>query len=198
MTESISTFQPPETWRTSVTDPYPVDWVDLRLVPGLAEAVTSGGALGMSFAPGKVDSYWKHDRDLGADVERLRAVHHVDTLVLLIEDGELRDLRIEALPEVAAAAGIELVRYPIPDFGIPTDEVAFGRLVDDVLARVRAGGRVVVACKGGYGRTGAVTGALLRAGGVGPTEAVSLVRATRPGTIETPSQAEFVEGRGSS
>src|SRR5262245_47228564 len=149
----------------------------------------------MSFAPGKVDPYWQHDRDLAADLERMRDVHRVDRLVLLIEDGELRDLRIEALPELAAAAGIELVRYPIADFGIPTDEATFGPLVDDVLGRVQAGGRVVVACKGGYGRTGAVTGAILRAAGLSPAEAVTTVRTTRPGTIETDVQASFVLDR---
>ena len=105
-----------EHWRTSDSDPYPVDWIDLQLVPGLAvEAAASGGRLGMSFAPGKVDPYWRHERDLSADVERMRAVHGVDALLLLIEDRELRDLRIRPLPEVAAAADIELLRYPIAD-----------------------------------------------------------------------------------
>jgi hypothetical protein len=184
---------PPARWRTSVSEPYRVDWIDLDEVPGLADAVGSGGGLGMGFAPGKYDTYWKHDRDLGTDLDALRGVHHVDTLVLLIEDGELHDLRIEVLPEAAATAGLDLLRYPIADFGVPADTAAFERLIDDLLARIRAGQRVVIACKGGYGRTGTVAGVLLRAGGVGPAEAVSLVRATRPGTIENPSQARFVE-----
>ncbi len=147
----------------------------------------------MSFAPGKVDSYWKHDRDLTTDLDALRAVHHVDALVLLIEDGELDDLQIDRLAQGRVDGRPGAVRYPIPDFGVPAETVEFGRLVDDLLARIRAGQRVVVACKGGYGRTGTVTGVLLRAAGVGPAEAVSLVRATRPGTIESPSQAAYVE-----
>ena len=185
---------PPADWRTSMSEPYDVDWVDLarcRVLPA------PWAHLGMGFAPGKVDPYWKHDRDLAADLDALRAVHHVDTLVLLIEDGELRDLGITALPEAAATAGLDLLRYPIEDFGVPADAVAFERLVDDLLARIRAGHRVVVACKGGYGRTGTVVGVLLRAAGVGPVEAVNLVRATRPGTIERDSQADFVEAWGS-
>ena len=184
---------PPTRWRTSDSEPYGIDWIDLRLVPGLTDAVGSGGGLGMGFAPGKYDTYWKHDRDLGTDLDALRAVHLVDTLVLLIEDGELRDLRITALPEAAAAAGLDLLRYPIADFGVPTDKAAFVLLIDDLLARIRAGERVVIACKGGYGRTGTVAGVVLRAGGMGPAEAVSVVRATRPGTIESHSQARFVE-----
>src|SRR4029079_15077780 len=99
---------PPDEWRTSATEPYDVDWVDLRQCPGLADAP---GALGMSYAPGKVDPYWKHDRDLAADLDAFRAVHHVDTLVLLIEDGELADLRITDLPAAAASVGLELLRY---------------------------------------------------------------------------------------
>jgi hypothetical protein len=180
-------------WRTSESDPYPVDWVDLRHVPGLAaEAAASGGRLGMSFAPGKVDPYWRHERDLAADVERMRDVHGVDALVLLVEDGEASALRIEPLPEVAAAAGIELLRHPIADFGVPRDLDAFHDLVDDVLTRVRAGDRVVIACKGGFGRTGAVTGAILREAGLDADEAVGLVRTTRPGTIEAVTQIDFV------
>jgi protein-tyrosine phosphatase len=184
---------PPAAWRTSASEPYRVDWIDLRLVPGLADAVGEGGGLGMGFAPGKYDTYWKHDRDLAADIDALRAVHHVDTLVLLVEDGELRDLRIAALPEAAATVGLDLVRYPIQDFGVPANRATFKLLIADLVARIRASQRVVIACKGGYGRTGTVAGVLLRAGGVGPADAVSLVRATRPGTIESYSQARFVE-----
>src|SRR3954470_15723943 len=107
-------------WRTSESDPYPVDWVDLRRVPGLgADAEASGGRLGMSFAPGKLDPYWRHDRDFAPDVQRIRAVHAVDALVVLVQDDEAHDLRLDPLPDVTAAAGIELVRYPITDFGVP-------------------------------------------------------------------------------
>ena len=173
-----------------MSEPYEVDWVDLTAVPELAEAL---GALGMGFAPGRRDSQGHVDRDLAADLERLRQHHQVDALLLLLDDAELSELGIEDLPSAAADAGIAVVRFPIPDFGVPEDPLAFGEVLDDVLERVRRGERVVVACRGGYGRTGTVVGCLLRQADVGPEEAVALVRATRPGTIEREAQARFVD-----
>lgn len=189
-------WQPPAEWRTSGTDPYAVDWVDLRGVPGLADAVALDGRLGMSFAPGKHDQRGKHVRDLGADVERLRAVHRVDALLLLVDDHEMSRMDNTELPDALGALGVALLRHPIPDFGVPDDEPAFEATVDDVIQRVRGGQRVVVACFGGFGRTGTVTGCVLRAAGVGPEDAVTLVRATRPGTIERDSQVAFVKAFG--
>ena len=180
-------------WRTSATDPYEVDWIDLEAVPGLASAVDAGGALGMSFTPGKHDPYGMHDRDVAADVQALRDVHGVTSLLLLIEDHELDELQVAELPVALADAGIDLVRYPIPDFGVPEDPDAFGLIADDVMTRVRGGQRVVVACRGGFGRTGAVVGSMLRSAGLAPDDAVAMVRAVRPGTIELDSQAAFVE-----
>ncbi len=185
--------QPPAAWRTSEDAPYEVDWVDIEAVPGLRGAADRRGALGMGFAPGKYDPPGKHDRDLAADLERLRAVHCVDALFLLVDDGELATMRTPDLPSAAGAAGIAVRRHPIPDFGVPQDTAAFAATIDDVLERLRAGERVLVACFGGFGRTGTVTACVLRRAGLTPAEAIALVRATRPGTIESEGQLRYVE-----
>ena len=104
----------PVEWRTSETDPYAVDWVDLRGVPGLAGAAALDGRLGMSFAPGKFDPWGHQRRDLAVDVARLRDVHRVDALLLLVEDDEMSRMDITALPEALAAAGVALLRTPDP------------------------------------------------------------------------------------
>ena len=147
----------------------------------------------MSHAPGVTDPVKGRDRDVAEDLAVLRDVHHADALLLLLGDDELPMLEIADLPAAVEASDVELLRHPIPDFGVPADEAAFAVVVDDVLDRVRAGQRVVVACRAGFGRTGTVTASLLRAAGVGPREAIDLVRATRPGTIERDAQAAFVE-----
>jgi protein-tyrosine phosphatase len=51
---------------------------------------------------------------------------------------------------------------------------------------------VAIACLAGRGRTGTVVACLLRDGGLGADEAVSLTRETRPYTIERESQVQFV------
>ena len=141
-----------------------VDWVDLRQAPALA---ASPGRLGMTFLPGKDEgSGGSHHRDLDRDVERLRDVYAVDTVVLLVEDHELERLRVPDIAEEMEAHGIDLVRHPIPDGGFPADRVALRGTVDCIRARLANGGNVVVACRGGLGRTGTVVGCLLRDGGL--------------------------------
>ena len=66
------------------------------------------------------------------------------------------------------------------------------RTLDDVLSRLRAGESVVVACRGGLGRTGTIVGCLLRDGGLDGDAAIALTRASRKNTIERDTQERFV------
>lgn len=146
-----------------------IDWVDLRLVPDLAEAP---GRLGMTGLAGAL-------RLRGGDV---------DTLLLLLED---RELAVAVRGE-----GIRVMRHPIVDMGVPADRAVFGAALEAVRTEVRNGRSVVVACHGGLGRTGTAVACLLVDAGLGRNEAIAFVRATRPGTIETKSQEAFVRGWG--
>ena len=65
-----------------------------------------------------------------------------------------------------------------------------------MLARIRGGERIVVACRGGLGRTGTAVACLLVDGGVPPDEAIARVRAARPGTVERRIQEDFVRSWG--
>lgn len=178
-------------WKTSANNPIRVDWVDLKRIPRYKDYP---GRLGMTFTPGKRHEGYTADhwRDLDADVERLRAPYGVDTLLLLIEDHELRLTRTERLAETLERASIELLRHPVRDLGVPSDRGAFAATLAAVRERVMAGRSVAVACLGGHGRTGTAVGCLLRDGGLGANEAIDLTRATRRGTIDVPGQPEFV------
>ncbi len=130
-----------------MSGPIRVDWVNFETVPGLRGAT---GWLGMTFLPGK----WGHGRagdhrrDLEADATTLRDAHHVDALLVLVEDHELVSARVPTIADVMTTHGIELLRHPIPDGGVPADTAAFSAVVEDLIERVRAGQRVVVACMG--------------------------------------------------
>jgi len=185
-------------WRTSTTSPLRVDWVPLGDVPGLAD---TAGAVGMTLLPGKKRLGYSgpHWRDPAADARRLREVHGCGTFLLLVEDVDLAMSRAWATVPSLEAAGIRVVRHPVPDLGVPGDPDAFRVTLDDVRACLRRGERVVVACRGGLGRTGTAVACLLVDGGVPPGEAIARVRAVRPGTVERPSQEAFVRawaGRG--
>jgi ADP-ribosylglycohydrolase/protein-tyrosine phosphatase len=182
-------------WRTSTGSPIRVDWIPLDEVPALASAP---GALGMTLLPGKRrDGYsGPHWRDPAADARRLRDVHACDTLLLLVENVDLEMSRARATVPALEAAGIRVIRHPVPDLDVPRDPAAYRVTLDEVLARVRGGERVVVACRGGLGRTGTAVACLLVDGGVAPDEAIARVRAARPGTVERRIQEDFVRSWG--
>jgi protein-tyrosine phosphatase len=61
--------------------------------------------------------------------------------------------------------------------------------------RLRAGKLVVVACRGGLGRTGTLVGCLLRDAGLTGPDAIALTRLSRAFTIENERQEAFVMDR---
>lgn len=178
-------------WKTSTTDPIRVDWVDLSKAPGLKDAT---GRLGMTFLPGKQYIGWHGPtwRDLELDVARLRTEFGCDRFVLLVEDHELGTTRTTALAAAMKAAGIELVRHPIVDMSVPADRAAYRQLLDDQRAAIADGRTVVVACRGGLGRTGTAVACLLVDAGMEPQSGIDLTRASRPNTIERGVQVQFV------
>lgn len=177
--------------KTSVSHPLRVDWMDPDAVPASAGWT---GRLGMTFLPGKwSDGYsGRHERDLDLDLDRLREHWRTDTFVLLVEDHELEWCKVPHIEPAMAAHGIELLRFPIVDGGVPTDTGAFGAFLGGIHVRLRAGERVVVACRGGLGRTGTLVGCLLRDAGLSGSAAIDLTRATRSATIENRMQEAFV------
>ncbi len=178
-------------WRTSTTSPLRVDWVPFGGIPGLSGA---GGALGMTLLPGKKRRGYSgpHWRDAVADARRLREIHGCTTLLLLVEDVDLEISRArETIPSLDAA-GIHVIRHPVRDMDVPSDRAAFRGTLDRILERVRSGERVVVACRGGLGRTGTAVACLLVDGGAPASDAIARVRAARPGTVERASQEAFV------
>lgn len=176
---------------TSVSDPLRVNPVDLSGVPGLAGAP---GRLGMTFLLGKHDtgSSGRHWRDLDTDVQRLRDYWKANALVLLVEDHELVETDVTAIADRLNASGVELVRYPIVNDGVPPDPASFRDLISDMIGRIRTGQHVVVACRGGLGRTGTVVACLLRDCGLSGPEAIALTRRSRHRTIETAAQEAFI------
>jgi protein-tyrosine phosphatase len=178
--------------RTSLSHPIFVAWV---------HACDGGGRLGVTLAPGKKDltpvsagGAW--DRDLAADLDRLRQVERVDVLISLVEDHELELLGIVELLSEAPARGLELVRFPIQDVKVPRDRAAAASVVEAAVARARAGASVVFHCRGGLGRAGTMAACALVQLGEKPEAAIARVRAARPGAIETREQERFVRGFG--
>lgn len=167
--------------------------IDAVAVPG------TGGLIGMTICPGK-DEYagmgfpsgpWKRDLDLDLQVIR---EWRTDALVTLIEPFEFVFLSVPELPDKIAEIGLRWFHLPIVDVWIPDGrfEEAWETAGEELRQILRDGGRIVLHCRGGLGRTGLVAARLLVVFGMEPREAIRRVRAARPGAIQTREQEQYV------
>jgi ADP-ribosyl-[dinitrogen reductase] hydrolase len=171
--------------RTSLTHPIRVDAVPV-----------AGGLLGLTFCPGKHgDSLngapWA--RDLETDLAALKA-WGASLVVTLMERHEFALLRVPDLNVRVTAHRMDWAHLPIPDQGVPGGDFAeaWPHVRAELLLHLHSGGRVVLHCRGGLGRTGLVAAILLSEAGMPADEAILAVRRLRPRAIETEEQARFV------
>lgn len=160
----------PKKTKTSITDPLRVDWLE-----------TGGERVGMTIAPGKhsvAQGGFLWARDLAADLDALAAAGTTQ-LVCLLEDTDLGRLEITGLGEAARRRGLTYVHFPILDVTAPRPDqrAALEAVLEGIDRAVAAGGRVVIHCEGGLGRTGTVAGCWLVRQGQSPEAALAeLVR----------------------
>ncbi len=152
------------------------------------------GRVGLTFAPGKRDGT-KWNRDLHADLNRLRTHYGTHLLVSLMEDFEYDLLAISGLVPMALAQDIRVRRFPIVDGDAPSGSQMgeFIRLIVEIEQSAETGEVVVIHCRGGLGRAGTVAAAFLVLRGHAPEQAIAIVRATRSQrAVESDSQAAWV------
>jgi protein-tyrosine phosphatase len=116
----------------------------------------------------------------------------VDVLFLLNEDDELESCLVPELPEVMAAVGPQLIRFPVHDPRTPTDLPAYQAAIRDLVRRVRSGAFVAIACRGGVDRSGMTAACLYREVGLDFDEAISRTQTARHGSITIGEQQEYV------
>ncbi len=115
----------------------------------------------------------------------------VGLVVSLIEDWEV-PRRAPGLFETLARAGINVRRFPIVDFGVPTDVPAFGRLLGEVGQRLAEGGGVLVHCNAGLGRTAVFLASMLVVCGYAGDAIAEIRRIYQPDAMRQPAQEAFV------
>lgn len=88
------------------------------------------------------------------------------------------------------AMGCRWIHLPLPDFSAPTEEMLAQWPAVSALAlqALRGGGRVLVHCKGGCGRSGMVVLRLMIEAGEDPAIALRRLRAVRACAVETEDQ----------
>lgn len=134
----------------------------------------------------------------GAEGDLVGDLQHVadwrPSLVLsLVSSAEFEAVGAGSVGRFIADHGARWEHLPIVDFGVPC--AAFEKRWPEVsvAARhaLRGGGRVLVHCRGGCGRSGMVALRLMIEAGEAPEEALSRLRHVRPCAIETKAQMRW-------
>lgn len=141
-------------------------------------ATPQGGLLGIARLPGR-------SGNLAGDVAII-AGWAANLVVSMTEGDEMRAKGGGDLPMALAVRNIGWRHFPIRDFGAPDEaEMRWPPLAQELHAMLAQGGRVLVHCAGGCGRSGMVALRLLVEAGLDPTEALGQIRAVRPCAVET-------------
>jgi ADP-ribosyl-[dinitrogen reductase] hydrolase len=174
------------TTRSSRSHPLSIDVVT---APG-------GGQIGMTLCPGRIGPSagggpW--ERNLDVDIDTI-AAWEPDLILTLMQD---RDFAPCGVPQFAAVLSRRFAGWrhlPIVDGGVP--DAAFERSWETAGAEARGvlrrGGKVLIHCRAGLGRTGTVAARLLVELGSSAADAMAAVRRARANTIENRDQEEYV------
>ena len=163
--------------------------------------LSSQGRLGLTFCPGKKGPsqhgyYW--DRNLSNDLKAINE-WQPDLVISLLQDYEFELLGVKDLPNYMSKA--DFIWHQIPVYDVSPPGIEFDAVWPFIGAQaldlLKSGGKVLLHCRGGIGRTGTVAAILLCMLGYEPQEAIDVVRDCRKGTIETNQQEQYVLERGS-
>ena len=147
----------------------------------------------MTICPGKTDAARRWRRDMGIDLDDIKA-WGASTVVTLMEDHELCMFAVEDMERQVLATPMKWLHLPITDASVPDQrfEDAWKVAGAEIHRLLNAGERILMHCRGGLGRTGLVVGLILVERGMQPQEAIKQIRLVRQHAIETREQEAYV------
>jgi protein-tyrosine phosphatase len=117
----------------------------------------------------------------------------VDLIVSLQPEDEAALCGLEREAEAAELAGMDFLRFAIPDHGVPEDPDAMVAFADEVLRRLDAGQATLAHCYAGIGRSGILAvGVMMRAGFSYDEAAYRAMAARKLRVPETEAQSRWV------
>ena len=145
----------------------------------------SNGVLGIAPMPGRGGHY-------AEDLAHLRDWSPA-MVISMTEPQELVAGGAVDLPVDVPRAGIRWVSFPVRDYGVgaTTQEPDWDALSAPALAALKGGGRVLIHCRGGCGRSGMAALRLMVRAGADADTALERLRKVRPCAVETPEQLEW-------
>lgn len=148
----------------------------------ISEVTAGNGWLGVAPLPGR-------SGDLEADVNAILA-WGAATVVTMTESSEMQESASAGLGALLQARDIVWCHFPVRDFGGLQKQQAedWTEVSGMLLTTLNNGGKVLVHCRGGLGRSGMIVLRLLCELGESPEAALRRLRAVRPGAVETHEQ----------
>ena len=149
----------------------------------------TGGILALAPLPGRGGSY-------AEDLTHLRDWQPA----LVISLTSLAEMEAEGVAHLGAdiqGMGTRWAHLPIKDFGVPelAIEILWPATSTAARAALDGGGRVLIHCRGGCGRSGMVALRLMIEGGEAPQSALTRLRGVRPCAVETEAQMDWAMGK---
>lgn len=158
--------------------------------------IDTGGTIGMTICPGKkrpgsISGDWERDLDL--DLQLVQD-WGAEIVLTLLEDFEFSEVGVEELRPKVETLGLRWLHLPIPDKNAPTMDFAtqWRKAGPEVHACLQRGGKILIHCMGGIGRTGTIAAQILMERGMSVTEAMAAIRLARRGAIETAAQEDYL------
>ncbi len=148
----------------------------------------NGGILALSPLPGRN----------GHSADDLAHLHDWQP-ALVISLTTLAEMEDENLPHLGSdiqGMGARWAHLPVVDYGVPgpASEMLWPATSTTARAALAGGGRVLVHCRGGCGRSGMVVLRLMIESGEPPRKALRRLRAVWPCAVETEAQMEWAMG----
>lgn len=155
----------------------------------IAEIPALKGLLALSPMPGREGHY---DTDLAALL-----AWQPDLVITMTTKRELANKGAASLPGDLAKSGIAWTHLPVPDFGTPKADTSALWPATSAMARtlLLRGGKVLIHCMGGCGRSGMAVLRLLTDAGEDPSAALERLRSARPCAVETKAQLRWAISR---
>jgi protein-tyrosine phosphatase len=120
----------------------------------------------------------------------------VTHVVSMLSHDEYARYGVKGLADAVLDAGLSHRSLPVLDQAVPTTE-QMTALVRWMHQAIDGGGRVLIHCVGGLGRSGTAAACYLVSTGMTPEQAITAVRRARsPRAIESEVQERFVRGFG--
>ncbi|MHC8598394.1 cyclin-dependent kinase inhibitor 3 family protein [Arenicellales bacterium IMCC55707] len=154
----------------------------------------TSGMIGMCCCPGRIEHHndgVARSRNLDEDLMLIRD-WRPDQVISLVEAHEFNHLGVSELPETFSAE-FKWQHWPLQDLSAPKASGQNETEINEWFSALNEGQRLLFHCAAGLGRTGTLAARLLIMSGNPPDIAISMVRAVRPGTVESKAQENFLK-----